>query len=112
MGDAGLVDLARKFVELSEEIEEVRAGIKRAVLNGADPGPFSPVRRGPAGKATQQAEQAIVKLLREQPSLKTAAIAKATGAPTVTVQDRLRRLKARGEVEGGGTNGWQATAPA
>ena len=35
MGDAGLVDLARRFVELSDELETVRGEIKRAVLNGA-----------------------------------------------------------------------------
>jgi hypothetical protein len=114
MADAGLVDLARRFVELSDKLETVRGEIKRAVLNGAgDNPPFSPapVRR-PSGKAAAEAERSIVKLLREQPAMRTAELAKATGAPVVTTQDRLRRLKARGEVEGGGTSGWQVTVPA
>ena len=35
VGDAGLVDLARRFVALSDELETVRDQIKRVVLNGA-----------------------------------------------------------------------------
>jgi hypothetical protein len=33
MGEAGLVDLARKFVALSDELATVRSEIARAVLN-------------------------------------------------------------------------------
>jgi hypothetical protein len=49
MGDAGLVELARRFVELSDELETVRGEIKRAVLNGAGERPeipFSPPSGG------------------------------------------------------------------
>ena len=52
MGDGG-VDLARKFVELSDELEAVRGAIKLAVLNGAGHShrPFVPaVRRRLGGE--------------------------------------------------------------
>jgi hypothetical protein len=117
MGD--LLGLAERFVRLNAEIEETRSAMLAALMNGAGdkpPIPFSPTVRprpggkGPDRKATQEAEKAIVSLLKETPNLGTSAIAKATGSPQVTVQDRLRRLRSRGEIEGGGKDGWRATA--
>ena len=112
MGD--LRDLAQEYVALTGQIEEVRRAMLAALTNGAGEKPqipFSPaVRRRPGGVATQQAEQAIVALLGKEPGLKTAAIAKATCAPLVTTQDRLRRLRVRSEVAGGGRDGWRVTA--
>lgn len=113
MGDAGLVDLARRFVELSDELETVRGEIKRAVLNGAGENrPFSPaVRQRPAGKAAEEAEKAIVKVLEDKPNLGTSALAKATSASVNTTKERLKRLRAKGTVTGGGAEGWRTTAP-
>jgi hypothetical protein len=110
--------LAADFVRLSSELEATRAAMKRLLLNGGEgtpAGPFSrPARVSGVQRANkvaaEAAERAIVELLRDQPSLKTGAIAAATGAPAVTVQDRLRRLKRRGEIRGGGVAGWVAAS--
>jgi hypothetical protein len=109
-----LVELARRYVAVSDELEVIRGEIRAAVLNGAGdsaPVPFvaARLRPGPHPKAAA-AEQAIVALLEKEPGLKTSAIAKATGSPAVTVQDRLRRLRKRGAIAGSGTEGWRTTA--
>lgn len=113
-----LRSLAGKYVELSEEIESVRAAMLAALTtNGAPEVPFARPARSPGGSrhknatTARAAENAILERLRETPGLTTAAIAKATAAPPVTTQDRLRRLRSRGAIEGGGSSGWQVTAP-
>jgi hypothetical protein len=104
MGD--LLGLAERFVRLNAELEETRAAMLTALIR-----PFSPaVRRGPAGKATEEAEPTIVKLLQEQP-LGTAALARAMGARVDTTTSRLKRMKAKGLVTGGGKDGWRVTIP-
>lgn len=109
MGDAGLVDWARRFVELSEELETVRGEIKRAVLNGVDPHPFrSAVRPRPGGTGAGTKE--ILRLLAKEPNLGTTAIARAMNAKVDTTTSRLKRLRARGAIEGGGASGWRVTA--
>jgi hypothetical protein len=113
MGD--LRDLAQEYVALTGQIEEVRRAMLACLTNGAageNPQiPFSPpVRRGPDGKAAEEAKQAIVKLLQKEPGLGTTAIARATGANVGTTQDRLKRLRQRGEVAGGQGDGWRVTA--
>lgn len=115
---SGLVELARRYVALSDELKTIRDGIKRAVLNGSGPkeNPPPPVRLagGPHPKAVEaaKAEKAIIALLQASPGLKTSELAKSSGAKKSTVAERLRRLKMRGQVEGGGDEGWRASAPA
>jgi hypothetical protein len=122
MSGAGLVDLARKFVELSEQVEATRGEIARAVLNREGPraNPIRAARPGVKGSRASHhanavkgaaAEADLLERLKATPGLRTAALEKATSAPVVTVQDRLRRLRARGAVAGGGSGGWTATAP-
>jgi hypothetical protein len=110
MADAGLVELARKFVALSDQLDEVRDQIKHAVVNGSGgkpEAPFtSPARQGGNNQKAAAEEAKIIDLLRSSPNLKTAQIAKATASKTSTLSERLRRLKVRGEVTGGGNAGW------
>jgi hypothetical protein len=109
--------LAERFVRLSSELEEVRAGMLAALtMNGAGEGrPFVLARTEPGQRATvvaaRAAEAAIIERLRERP-MGTAELARVTGSPVVTVQDRLRRLRARGAISGGGSSGWVATPAA
>jgi hypothetical protein len=110
--------LAEKFVRLSTEIEETRTAMLACLTNGADPRPFSPAVRPRLGGrqkanviAAREAEAQVIERLRERP-MGTAELARATGAPVVTVQDRLRRLRSRGVIEGGGKDGWRVTATA
>jgi hypothetical protein len=60
--------------------------------------------------AAQEAEAKIVELLRERPGLGTAAIARSTAAKVNTTAERLKRLRAKGEVRGGGGDGWVVAA--
>ena len=48
--------------------------------------------------------------LKGRPGLRSSEIAQATGSVVVTVQDRLRRLKRRGEVQSGARGGWSAAS--
>jgi hypothetical protein len=113
-----LVDLARRFVTLSEELEQVRDDIRRCVLNGAgdaDHRPPTQARRGaghPAAIRSAEAEDRILTLLKDRPGLRTAEIAEATAAKKTTTVERLRRLREKGTVTGGGNEGWSATATA
>jgi hypothetical protein len=113
-----LVHLAETFLRLSGELNETREAMKRLLLNGGEgtpAGPFSrPARvsgvQRPNLGAAQAAEARILELLRERPQLKTGAIAQATGSNTQTVSDRLKRLRKRGEIIGGGAGGWVAAS--
>ncbi len=117
-----LVDLARRYVALSDELEEVRDQIKRVVLNGSGDAarpPQPPVRRAPGGQASHpntvkaaEVENGIVALLKDQPGLTTARIAAAMNAPTTTTVARLNRLKERGEIAGGGAGGYRVAGAA
>jgi hypothetical protein len=112
--------LAEKYVALSGEIEDVRRAMLGCLTNGAGDAAVTPrpiqTARASGGKqhpnaiAAQQAEAKIVELLRETPGLKSAQIAKETRAKVNTTIERLKRLKARGQVQGGGDDGWQAVA--
>lgn len=42
MSGEGLVELARQYVRLSDQLEAVRGEIKRVVLNGGDGSPVFP----------------------------------------------------------------------
>jgi hypothetical protein len=115
MSGENLVQLAEQFVRLSGELDATREAMKRLLLNGEGEDPRIPFTRparvsGGVQRPAAEAEGAIVELLKEQPSLGTSAIAKALGAKVVTTQDRLRRLKKRGAVQGGGGDGWTAAS--
>ena len=121
-----LVTLARKFVDLSDQLEAVRAEIAKAVLNGgggATPkAPFvkagRPGRTGsqsqhPNAILAQQAESQIIELIKTTPGLKTTEIAKETGSKVNTTTQRLARMRERGLItRGDGGSGWAAAAPA
>jgi DNA invertase Pin-like site-specific DNA recombinase len=107
-----LLGLAERFVRLSAELEEVRAEMRAALTNGAEETrPFSPAARQKlGGKEAQEAEQSILRLLEKEPGLGTAAIARAMDARVDTTTSRLKRLRTRGEIVGGGKDGWRVTA--
>lgn len=111
-----LMSLAADFVRLSSELEATREAMKRLLLNGAAGGerPFARRVSGgvehPNAATARAAEGAIVKLLREQPGLGTSEIARETSSKPVTVADRLKRLRKKGAIVGGGRSGWSATA--
>jgi hypothetical protein len=116
----GLVDLARRYVALSDELETVRGEIKRVMLNGggapepgvkAKPNPTKPARPAGGSKPTKsarmhpnaklaaEAEAKIIALLRMTPGMRPSEIAKQMAArPNTTVQ-RLERMRERGEVQ-------------
>jgi hypothetical protein len=114
----GLVELARRYVSLSDELESVREQIKREVLNGAGEIPQAPFVRAerPGAKGPQHpsalkaaaAEAKMLDLIRASPGMGTTALAKAAGSKTSTTIERLRRMRERGEVVGGGADGWTA----
>ena len=112
---SGLVELARRYVNLSDQLEGVREPIKRALVHGAgDAGPPRPMqaRSKPGGHPNTvkaaEVDQRVIALIRDHPGMKTGALAKETGSRMSTMAERLRRLKARGEVHGGGDGGWPA----
>ena len=104
--------LAADFVRLSSELEATREAMKRLLINGAGEQTRPTLaRRRPGGKEAETREGD-----RQPPQgnaePRDVGDCKATGSPSVTVQDRLRRLRLRGEIEGGGKDGWRATATA
>jgi hypothetical protein len=108
MSSTGLVDLARRFVALSDELEEVRGEIRMAVLNGGGaPHPQSPaVMSGGEQPKTQSdriaksqaTDEAVMTLLRSNPGMKSSAIARALAANKATTSQRLERLAAKGQI--------------
>jgi hypothetical protein len=129
---ADLVVLARRYLELCEQLEQTRNAMRAALANGAAgptfpqleesaPRPTAPPRRGrekpqsPLMQSQQQSaaegEAAIVAFLKSYPGAKTAEIVTATGAKRSTAMARLRRLRSQGKVSGGGEAGWSAAAP-
>lgn len=130
MSGAGLVELARRYVACSDELESLREQIKLAVVNGGgDDKPSAPfVEAGRPGRTgsrlqsqesqsqkmilAQEAEERIVELLRRTPGLKTGQIAERTASKTNTVVERLKRLRAKGQVTRGDgrEDGWSAAA--
>ena len=115
---SNLVALARRYVALSDELESVRDEIKRAVLNGAGEtpkAPFTPAaQRGdeppPSAKMIDAAanEARIIETLRQTPGMGATALAVATSAKKSTTAERLRRLRAKGQVEAAESGGWSA----
>jgi hypothetical protein len=107
-----LVELARRLVALDDEAAKVRAEIKAVVLNGEGPRPTPARSSKPGGnravvmERAAKADEEVVALLKGQP-LTTAEIVAATQGKQTTVQNRLRRLMAKGLVERAGS-GWGA----
>ena len=120
MSGEGLVELARKFVALSDQLEAVRGQIARAVANGAAgeaSHPTQPARssggtqsKHPAAIKAAEAERAIIELLKATPGMGTTEIARATDSKTPTTVERLRRLQAKGVIERDASAGWAASA--
>lgn len=113
----GLVELATRYVALNDELESVRELIKRLVVNGPRlrgnptraerPGAKGPPH--PNAMAAATAERTIIGLLQQSPGMGTAAVARATGARANTTAERLKRLRAKGLMVGGGGDGWSAS---
>ena len=114
-----LLALGAKYVALTEEIEAVRRAMLACLTNGAGEHPTRPPQpaRSAGGPSQSQkmamaaeAEAKILELLKSQPGLGTAAVAKATASKTNTVAQRLQRLRDKGAITGGGNEGWVAAS--
>ena len=113
----GLVELARKFVTLSAELEETRNAMRAALMNGSDGNPTKAGSSGPPNKGmdreaflaqTKAADERVLALLREKP-MRPSEIVRATHGKLSTTRERLRRLRKRGVVEPA-EDGWRVTA--
>jgi predicted Rossmann fold nucleotide-binding protein DprA/Smf involved in DNA uptake len=102
-----LVELARRYVDLNSQLEEVRNAMRVALANGADPSPPHPTQRSLRDRA-RAADEQVVALLREKP-MRANEIVTAMSAKTSTVSERLRRLKQKGLIEPC-DGGWTATS--
>jgi hypothetical protein len=117
-----LVELARRYVSLSDQLESVRGEIKLAVLNGEGPreNPTPAERPGlkrsqsnhPNAQAAAQEEARIIELIKSQPGLRSAEIARQTNAKANTTVQRLQRMESRGLIVrlDGKDSGWTASA--
>jgi hypothetical protein len=117
-----LVELARRFVRLSGELDLTRDAMRRLLLNGAGgasknptpakrPGAKRPQSSHPKALRAAQVEETILKLLQSSPGNGTAAIAKLMAAQRSTTDERLKRLQAKGLIERDGPGaGWRAPA--
>ena len=134
MGDVGLVELARRYVALSDELEAVRGEIRRAVINGGGGAPEvhptlggelpAKAKAAKTSKTTQSthpsrdevwarskaADEAALELLRSQSGLKTGQIAAALQANKSTTGQRMQRLADRGMAARDDSGGWSATS--
>jgi hypothetical protein len=126
-----LVALAKRYVDLTAEIESVRVQMRAALFKGArhvsadaeraDPRP-TPAGVRPAGKrkpkppsretvmaASAAADDAVIRTLKRPPRMQLGEIVRAVAGKPTTVQQHLKRLQAKGLVERSG-NGWAATS--
>ncbi len=105
MSGEGLVELARKYVALSDQLEAVRGQIARAVANGAAgeaARPTQPARSSggsqhPNALKAAEVEARILELLKARP-MRMAEIAVETEAKQSTTSERLKRMRERGLV--------------
>jgi hypothetical protein len=113
----GLVELARKFVTLSAELEETRNAMRAALMNGSDGNPTKAGSSGPPNKGmdreaflaqTKAADERVLALLREKP-MRPSEIVRVTQGKLSTTREPLRRLRKRGVVEPA-EDGWRVTA--
>jgi hypothetical protein len=112
-----VLDLARRLIDLDQEALEVRAKLKAALLNGAEPRPVrpTPARQSKPGlnraKVLEQAAQAdeqVLTLLKAGP-MTASEIGAATSGKASTVQNRLQRLREKGLVQRDDAGAWQST---
>jgi DNA invertase Pin-like site-specific DNA recombinase len=131
-----LVELAERLIRATAEVETVREAMKRLLLNGGGgegPKPNPPRAQRLGGQESQSqesqaskrkslphhpnailgraAEARILELLKQGP-MKTAEIAQATATGKSTVVQRLTRMKAKGQIAGGGNEGYRAASAA
>jgi hypothetical protein len=125
-----LVALARRFVTLSEELDQVRDEIRRCVMNGAggdsvevrppsQPGAAPAKAKRSSARAldraalmaeAREADEAVLAIVRAHPGVKTGEVRRETKQRASTLSERLRRLVKRGLVERGADGAWTATA--
>jgi predicted Rossmann fold nucleotide-binding protein DprA/Smf involved in DNA uptake len=128
-----LTELAKQYVSLTAQLEEVRNAMRAVLANGlgGDPEPpANPTRAGKRpGKTTKttaqshrakhlrrdeviqeakRADEQVIALLRNEP-MRLAKLAEATGQKQTTLSNRLKRLAGRGAIERRG-DGWAATS--
>src|SRR5271166_6460142 len=118
MGSDDLVALAKRFVDLTAELDATRDAMRRLLMNGAGgeaaPRPTQAARRGdeppPAAKMIEAAanEARIIEVLKKQPGMGVTALAEAMSAKKSTTAERLRRLREKGLVEAAESGGWSA----
>jgi hypothetical protein len=108
--NAGLVELAQRYVDLTAELDDVRGRMKALLLNGAGNGagsdgeqePRANKRRAsgkPSAVEIEANERALIEAITANPGAGPRRLAEITGArPNTTVQ-RLQRLEARGLIE-------------
>ena len=110
----GLVELARKFVALSAELEATRNAMRAALLDRSDGNPTTAGSTGPHKKGmdreailaqSKAADGRVIALLRDKP-MRPSEIARATQGKLSTTRERLRRLQKRGVVEPA-ADGWR-----
>ena len=113
-----LVELARRYVTLSNQLEAVRGEIARTVANGAAgeaSHPTQPARSSggsqhPNALKAAEAEALIIERLKEQPGMGTAELARATDSKVNTTTERLKRMKVKGLIERDTASaGWAAS---
>jgi predicted Rossmann fold nucleotide-binding protein DprA/Smf involved in DNA uptake len=118
-----LLVLAARYVALNQELGEVRARMKVAVLNGggSEERPFAtpraprrtrkrPAPSEEASQETNEAENAILAALKEKP-MRHGEVTRATGQKASTVQVRLARLQKRGLIARGDDLAWAVSSP-
>ena len=115
-----LVELARRFVQLSDELESVRGEIKLAVVNGAGDSPIRPTSAARPGlkrsqpsqpnhlQVAKEAESQILEMLKTGPK-RMAEISSEMQARQSTTSERLRRMREKGLIKRDG-EGWAASA--
>jgi hypothetical protein len=114
-----LVELAKRYSELSDELVDVRRRMLSCLTNSAgEPNrvPTRPRGHAPRGEKrsamlakSEEEDARVLALLRSNP-LRQATIAQTVGAKTSTLQARLRRLEANGLVQRGDDGLWSSTS--
>jgi DNA-binding IclR family transcriptional regulator len=98
-GMTDLVDLARRFVDLSEQLDQVRLEIAKAVSGDTVRPTPRPASRsnGADGRVKTAAakDEEVLTLLKPDHPISQSEIARAMQASPSTTQNRLHRLKLR-----------------
>jgi hypothetical protein len=98
--DSGRIELARWLMP-----EAATPG------NGPDthppPGAATPAKARPSEALAKDKEQKLLAAIQANPGLSATALARASAAAKATVQDRLKRLAARGAIEQDAGGRWR-----